>query len=309
MSLHDFGVHVPLVIKAPAGTATLGSIDTPVSTESVVSTLLHLLEIDAPASLAAPRLPLPGEQAQDGTLFSELRLDAAHWDAAVLWPWKYLRNGAESELLFDLESDPGELRDLSAEQPELLRSLRSALDRRRAVASTGLALVCVAGPEPVTARFELEVGGESMPEFEAMGLEEVDRADAVAPGRLAVAFALRPAVEPAVPVLIFRASVAARAQPDRDLVRIPRIGGSSLSIRATGDEAPVRLEAPDGSALDLRKPIPLTRLAVSVAPLLPQARDAAACVVYYLELPSEVTPDDEIDPELRARLRALGYLQ
>jgi arylsulfatase A-like enzyme len=307
-TLYQEQLHVPLVIKAPARAAAFGTVDTPVSTESVVSTLLHFLEIDGSSSSATARLPLPGEEGRDATLFSELALDEAHWASAVLWPWKYLRDGAESELLFDLASDPEERHDVSADQQEVVRSLRSALDRRRALASAGLALGCVAGPEPATARLQLELGTERSPEFEALGLEAADHVRAET-GRLNVALSLRPAVPPAVPVAIFRASVAARAQPDRDLVRLPRVDEAALSIRSIGDEAPVRIEAADGSELALGEPISLTRLAVSVAPALPQGRQSAVCVVYYLVPPSEVAGDEEVDPQLRARLRALGYLQ
>ena len=40
--------------------------------------------------------------------------------------WKYLCEG-ESELLFNLESDPGEARDLAAKNPKIVSELKKAL--------------------------------------------------------------------------------------------------------------------------------------------------------------------------------------
>ena len=307
-TLYQEQLHVPLVIKAPASFGVRGEVDAPVSTASVFATMRHFLaRSDDSQSPAAARLPLPGEEAAGRQIYSELSLDGERWATAVSWPWKYLRDGDGAERLFDLDADPAEEHDLAEEQPERLRSLAAGLDRWRSVARTGLALGCVAGAREETARFEVLVGGEGPPDTDVTGLELLDRVDPQ-PGGVVVAFALRPAEQPAMAVARFRASVAARAQPDRDLLRLPVVAGDSISIRALGDAPAVRLEGPDGELLALDRPIPLERLTVSVAPVLPEGRDSATCLVYFLELPGEVTPDADVDAALRERLRALGYL-
>jgi arylsulfatase A-like enzyme len=51
--------------------------------------------------------------------------------AILRWPWKLdVRQGPGRVLLFDLERDPGETRNLARERPELVAELRSALDAR-----------------------------------------------------------------------------------------------------------------------------------------------------------------------------------
>lgn len=46
-------------------------------------------------------------------------------DAFRRGPWKYVRSGKE-EMLFNLENDPGEAKNLAKEKPELLRELKAA---------------------------------------------------------------------------------------------------------------------------------------------------------------------------------------
>ena len=105
-----------------------------------------------------------------------------------------------------------------------------------------------------------------MPAVERLGLDAADSV-VIGPGRVRLRLQLRPAVEPAIPAARFRASVAARAQPDRDLVRIPNVKGPVVSFRRLGEGPPVALESPDGELLAVDgAAIELERLAVSVAP-------------------------------------------
>lgn len=115
-------LQIPVLLRPPGG---LGA---PVPVEA---TFEH---VDvAPTLLAHAGLPgLPGASGRvvgEASLperpgFAEFYAHEEHV-LAVRWQrWKYLRQG-EGELLFDLERDPGEQRDLAGERPERLRELRN----------------------------------------------------------------------------------------------------------------------------------------------------------------------------------------
>ena len=54
--------------------------------------------------------------------------------ALTRFPWKWIWFADAPPRLFDLSRDPGELRDASASEPEIARTLGAELERRRAQA-------------------------------------------------------------------------------------------------------------------------------------------------------------------------------
>jgi arylsulfatase A-like enzyme len=124
-------LHVPLVIKPPAGSPIRGEVTDAVSLVDLFPTLLPLLGVAPPPYQAGRRLPLPGETAQNSAVVrSQLQLDRASAESVIFWPWKYLRLGSEVEHLYDLSADPGEQKDLRDAEPAILESMRRKLEQR-----------------------------------------------------------------------------------------------------------------------------------------------------------------------------------
>jgi len=135
MSFLDPSARVPLMIAAP-GMAP-GLVETPVSTLDVTPTLCDLAGVDMaevlpwtegvsllPVAAGGGRKPVAMEYAAEASIAPMVALRAGRW--------KYIRCAADPELLFDLDSDPGERVNLAevAEVQETLRDLRQMADAR-----------------------------------------------------------------------------------------------------------------------------------------------------------------------------------
>jgi arylsulfatase A-like enzyme len=126
-SLYDELLHVPLLVKLPRS-AMRGTVDAPVSTASVMPTVLALAGSPLPAGYpAASPLPLRGESAP-ATLFS-LGLNRFEDRRSVRFGrFKYVRwDQTGREELYDLAADPGESHDLSPHGPPELATGRDLL--------------------------------------------------------------------------------------------------------------------------------------------------------------------------------------
>ncbi|MFZ1725611.1 MAG: choline-sulfatase [Albidovulum sp.] len=120
MNFFEGSARVPLMVSAPGLTA--GRIDAPVSTLDVTPTLADLAGVSLadvlpwtdgesllPLTNGTPRTaPVAIEYAAEGSIAPLVCLRDGRW--------KYIRCAADPDLLFDLENDPGETRNL-AEDP------------------------------------------------------------------------------------------------------------------------------------------------------------------------------------------------
>ncbi|MGH0028800.1 MAG: sulfatase [Myxococcota bacterium] len=133
---------VPLILRGP-GIPPGTRIETPVSLVDVVPTVLSALGMKVPESTDGMDLaPLwqadvdegAMEAFEDRILFAEANLTVTAFDhlfVARQGRYKLLYDRQTKETwLYDLESDPGELRDIAAEQPEIAATLRKAVLRR-----------------------------------------------------------------------------------------------------------------------------------------------------------------------------------
>jgi arylsulfatase A-like enzyme/Tfp pilus assembly protein PilF len=142
-------LHVPLIIRPPAGAAPAGEVvDRHVGTVDVLPTVLELLGIEPPEGLQGRSLvPLWGEEAgrpgRPPVLYAENlspRLTHGWGELRVLFdgPLKYI-HGPRPEL-YDLSADPDELHDLSAERSEdserMRRNLQIFIDRHTVAGAT-----------------------------------------------------------------------------------------------------------------------------------------------------------------------------
>ena len=147
-SLYQELLRTPLVIRAP-GFAP-GRVTDAVGAVDLMPTLLQLLGV-APARPLAGRSLVPlmrGETLPPAPQLAELRLDEKYFlDSLRSGRWKLIVDRTnERRALYDLEADPGELRDLAAAEPERAGALereleelrtRATLEGRRYSAGTG----------------------------------------------------------------------------------------------------------------------------------------------------------------------------
>ena len=135
MNFFEGSARVPLMIAAP-GVAT-GKVDTPVSTLDVTPTLAALAGIDLaevapwtagesllPVAAGGPRAAVPMEYAAEGSITPLVCLRDGRW--------KYIRCAADPEMLFDLETDPGERTNRATDpaHSDALARLRAMADDR-----------------------------------------------------------------------------------------------------------------------------------------------------------------------------------
>ncbi len=131
-TMWEGGLRVPFVAHWPEG----------LPAGRVTDEFLTSLEL-LPMLLTAAGVPLPSDVSLDGfNMLPVLRGDAASSRREMFWqrrsdraarvgPWKWVDAG-QGQGLFDLRSDLGETRDLSAEQPEILTQVQARFAAWRA---------------------------------------------------------------------------------------------------------------------------------------------------------------------------------
>jgi arylsulfatase A-like enzyme len=142
-SLYDPALRVPLVI-AGAGVPRGVRVPRWVSTSDVAATIAHLTRTSERRQLGGESLArfwTPSAAMRADTLVAAVSYSSGHPDrypvsrgdmnAVLAEPFKYIRTGDGSELLYDLRADPAERRDLHAspDMRSVLTRLRTFLDR------------------------------------------------------------------------------------------------------------------------------------------------------------------------------------
>ena len=153
MLAYDATLRIPWIVRAPGGGA--GRVTAPVSQIDLLPTALELLGIAPPdgrgagdgepgglslaSAIAAGRPPAADRPLYGESLVPTLTYGWAPLHVLRRGPWKLIR-GVDVEL-FDVASDPGELRDLAAAEPartaRLGRELADLLARSAPPADTG----------------------------------------------------------------------------------------------------------------------------------------------------------------------------
>ncbi len=129
-------LHVPLVVHFPGGRHAGAEIDTPVSLVDVLPTVLAACGLPQPEGLDGRDLePLAaGEAFPPRALYAEGGANIArHSKVVVDWPWKLYLSRLGNRFvpqLFDLETDPGELRDVAEREPARVKRLEALVWER-----------------------------------------------------------------------------------------------------------------------------------------------------------------------------------
>jgi arylsulfatase A-like enzyme len=295
-SLFDELIRVPLVVKLPgnrgAGTRVAGQ----VQGLDVVPTVLEAAGLPIPADLGgqplqrmlkagtAPR-PAIAEISHRGFVAHGVRTDAD----------KYVRRFSpdDDELYFDLRQDPKEKTSLTAEKPERVRVLQARAEAAMA-SSPFRYTVQVAG----SGRFGLRLAARGWLEgVEATGLGPQERWSLGGNGRW---LDLRLAPRPGAP---------------REIAFAVRPVGAPVTLAGSHDGRPLRpvdVAVGESSLRPQAFPFQLPDIESETEAdrglnLFAAPRDTAAGVRVWLALPAGRSIE-ELDPEARERLRALGYV-
>jgi choline-sulfatase len=129
VSLHEEELRVVLIVRAP-GIAPRHVV-TPVSLVDVAPTVLELLDVSPlPPGAGASLVPaLRGEPLARPPILAELRsaLDWRKVDAVIDDRWKLMAHRTRGLSLYDLAADPGERRNVAAEEVAVAKRLRGEL--------------------------------------------------------------------------------------------------------------------------------------------------------------------------------------
>ena len=150
--LYQEVVHVPLVVKFPAGVGDglAGRRFAPrVRQVDILPTVLDVLGIEVEAELAGASLLQPLVDADRLTDWSfepavtEVDSEGVYRKSLIQGDYEYVRTWApdQTEVLFDLASDPGEHRDLAAAEEDRLGARRADLGRLARVGERGWGLM------------------------------------------------------------------------------------------------------------------------------------------------------------------------
>lgn len=162
--LYETTVHVPLIFRAPAR-ARVPAVETTVQLTDVAPTLLDLLGIPAPASWQGTSLArlLAGQKDERfGVAYSETWYPRLHYGWAPLKAYYQGRHKyifAPRDELYDLEQDPGELRNLTGVESE----------KRAALRGRGLAFMQRAGRNALTPGSVQAMSAEDRRRLAALG--------------------------------------------------------------------------------------------------------------------------------------------
>ncbi len=135
-TLYQELLHVPFIIKGP-GLPRGATVDEPVSHVDITPTLLELAGIDERGGMIGRSLvPLLEDPGSSGSrkpafLFSVLENNDSAIFACRMGPWKLHLIAKDNVLsLYNLEQDPWETKELSRENPDIVKTMLDAIKAR-----------------------------------------------------------------------------------------------------------------------------------------------------------------------------------
>jgi arylsulfatase len=325
---HGFGlfeevVQVPLLVKLPGNAHAGRVVRTPASLLDVVPTILRAVGSEPAAGVEGVDL-LELLRAEDAgepisrPLFLDLDvvgIAAHHTLAAGVVSGAYklleLREPRADLLLFDLARDPGERQNAAPETPALAEHLRGLLAEQRSRSEAGVHLWIANANDEATreVRATLRTNGR-FAALRALQLEKGDRVE-LAPDRRRLVLQLtlqnrrNPFPEPPLR-LVDQERLVFSVEPPTASIEIEAftVDGApgSIFLGQGGRPAPATPLVLDASAPELR----VERME-TLFPASAEASSLAALGAYLGVIERETVPSVVLDPDVEARLRALGY--
>jgi arylsulfatase A-like enzyme len=129
-SLWEGGIHVPCLMRWPARLPKGQVVKQPAITMDLTATFLAATEVKLPSNYVADGvnlLPILSgkEPERDRTFFWRIQRGVRTQSAIRHGKWKYLRDADTNDLLFDLETDISERRNLYYEHPDVVVDLKA----------------------------------------------------------------------------------------------------------------------------------------------------------------------------------------
>lgn len=147
ISLRDPVLRVPLLIRPPGPDAAGRVVENAVSLVGLAPTLLELLGVSFGSEDFQGRSFAPLVRGEGGPDPGPVYAEVDYWlhyqlrtqkRALVDPPYKLIQDRLRDQVsLFDLDRDPGETRDLAAQEPERVAAMLAALEARSRSASSG----------------------------------------------------------------------------------------------------------------------------------------------------------------------------
>jgi arylsulfatase A-like enzyme len=160
-ALYDENIHVPIIVRGPD--IDPGTVETPVSNADLVPTLLANAGIEPPESTVGTDITaFVSDPPEERLVFAEA-YDSDDGNVMVTdGRYKLIRElDTGTDSLFDRREDPGELHDVSEDNPAVYRELAAAIDEHlRGVRHEG------------TARADVEVSGNVRLRLQRLGYDE-----------------------------------------------------------------------------------------------------------------------------------------
>lgn len=120
-SVQEVVARIPLFIRMPGGSPR-GSIESMVESVDIVPTILDALGLEIPDRLQGESLLPILEGSEPVTEFAIIQSVAMRTSK-----WKIMQSGDGNRVLYDIENDPGETRDVIAEHPDVVARFEQAL--------------------------------------------------------------------------------------------------------------------------------------------------------------------------------------
>jgi arylsulfatase A-like enzyme len=130
-TLFEESIRIPLILRCPGGGSAGRRVADRVEAIDLFPTLLELAGLPVPDGVDGRSLLHPTPRSEQ-TVYATLDLDEYMVRSVVAGPWKLIVDAQQgTRRLFQLEADPAETRDVSAEHPERVADLESTLGERR----------------------------------------------------------------------------------------------------------------------------------------------------------------------------------
>jgi len=312
MSLYNEEVQIPLIIK-PAGSSAAGSVcDEVVELIDLAPTLLDLLDLPGEPRFQGQSFArvFRGAELEPGSAYSSLHLEKRSAYMAQNGNTKFIHDMVNGrEMWFDLQQDPLEHHPLErAAQLPGSAQLLSYAGSIAALESHGLNLLITTGGgliETVTGSLRgsgVKMAGDGV-------LSDFCKVTKEDGGLAFVAdFAARRHMRPG------SGQWHEAVQQESARMRFAEVTGKEILIDLKADGQPVRAEdiflGPPGAPRHPRDDVvlisDLTADSYAFDPLLLERRFAV--YVWYVP-PPETVSDEQLDPEVRKAMEALGYLE
>lgn len=312
-TLYEEVLRVPGLLKQAHGRGAQSRIATPAELADLMPTLLASLDVPIPGELDGR--DVQADRGDPGRArFANLFLDRHRISAIYDPPYKLIVDHVNDRVvLHDLERDPGERLDLARREPARTQRMHAALDHARARHAPGWHLRgCGCRDREARIAFDVELAGGEMA---TIGLE--DERDAIRPGADAIS-------------VLLDLAPSAEDRADRDeLVLTPAVSGDATEFEArlrpldplglpiaigrgsiTTRRAAFALED-DRAGAHVDASAPIDCGALVGADRIAEVDTGDLCTPHLRVWHVEAAPArrDDLDVELKERLRALGYAE